>query len=163
MKKKRLIILGFPIALFLVIVAISLVLYNQRSSPSSRWSWTEVGKYYGDTIYIDLQSLQTHDIKRYFWEMRDFENGLLPMDEWGTFFELVYGKRKDAKYSMKRFIEADCKRFRHRVLSVSFYRTRMAEGNPDYTDNNPTNRWFVSGKKKSNKTDREVINYVCNR
>ena len=80
------------------------------SSPSFA-KWTSVGTgVKGDTFYVDFDRIRKHDGYVYFWDMTD---NLKP---------------SDGDLSGSSYIQGDCKLFRHKSLSFSFYKQPMGRG-----------------------------------
>ena len=149
MKSKPFILILFFCIQAALIIPISYLVYTNWPDSGH---WTKVGTHsFVDTptYYVDLQSLKRQGDKMYYWELTDFNTGTRPVDDWGDTLEHVGGRYEDAIYSMKRHHEADCGSFKIRILSVSFYETQMALGTPQYTINDPPNRWFQYDKQTS--------------
>ena len=80
------------------------------SSPSFA-KWTSVGKdMKGNTYYVDFDRIRKHDGYVYFWDMTD---NLIP---------------RDSILSASSYMQGDCKLFRTKNLSFSFYKQPMGRG-----------------------------------
>ena len=73
----------------------------------------------GTTFYVDFERIKKHDGYVYFWELQDF----LKPNEFGIL-------------SGKTYNQGDCKKFRSKLLSWSFYKEPMGRGN-----NTPDKEW----------------------
>jgi hypothetical protein len=74
--------------------------------------WTKVSKdAEGNIWYVGLERIKKHDGKIYFWYLTDW----LKPNEYGDL-------------SFKMYAEAECERFRFRILSATAYKAPMGEG-----------------------------------
>ena len=93
------------------------------SSPSYA-GWTIVNASDKNTLYVDFDRIRKHDGYVYFWQLLDY----LKRDEYGDL-------------STRRYVQGDCKLFRWKVLSDSFYRGPMGRGTLSSSSNTPDNEW----------------------
>lgn len=109
-------------------------------SSSSYAKWTKVSKNSYATYYVDFERIRKHDGYVYFWR---FNNRLKP-DKNGTLSSKVY-------------IKGDCKLFRHKALSGSYYKKLMDEGAGEpFT---PPDKW---GYPPPNTSIETILKTVCN-
>ena len=85
--------------------------FSVMFSSSSYAGWTEIGKNDLGTYYVDLERIRKVDGYFYWWELVDL---LKPTTE--------------RKLSGKMYNQGDCKLFRVKRLSASFYEEPMGEG-----------------------------------
>ena len=94
------------------------------SSPSFA-DWKKVSESVdGDTFYVDFERIRKHDGYVYWWELGDY----LKPDELGDL-------------SSKTYKQGDCKLFRYKFLSGSFYTEPMGGGTPSASSNEPDKEW----------------------
>jgi hypothetical protein len=87
--------------------------------------WVETNKSVdGDTYYIDLDRIRKHDGYVYYWVLED----LLKPTQYGDLSGKVY-------------MQGDCKLFRYKILSSTYYTQPMARGTYSATGNNPEKEW----------------------
>jgi len=78
----------------------------------------------GDTYYLDLERIRKVDEYVYWWELLD---KLKPTNL--------------GNLSGKIYFQGDCKLFRLKILTYSYYKEPMGGGTPSTTDNKPK-EWF---------------------
>jgi hypothetical protein len=111
------------------------------SSPSYA-GWTEVDKNVsGDTYYVDFDRIRKHDGYVYYWRLDDL---LKP----------IFKKY----FSSKIYVQGDCKLFRYKNLSMSFYTEPMGNGTHSTTIE-PTEKWHYPPPSSVSET---VLKSVCN-
>ena len=97
------------------------------SSPSYA-DWTKEGTTVsGNTYYVDLDRIRKHDGYVYFWEMHDW----LKPSPWGDL-------------SARNYNQGDCKAFRTKTLSASYYTDSMGNGTPSTSDSVQTEWHYPS-------------------
>jgi hypothetical protein len=106
--------------------------------------WTEVGKSVvdGDTFYVDLERIKKHSGKVYYWQLGDF----LKPTETGVFSSKIYN-------------EAECGRFRNRILNSTLYKGSMASGEVFHSNNTPEKNWTYPSPNSMNEA---TLKAVCN-
>ena len=110
------------------------------SSPSYA-DWTKVGTTVsGNTYYVDLDRIRKHDGYVYFWTLDDY---LKPF--------------KSGALSAKVYSQGDCKLFRDKVLSDSFYNDSMGNG----TLNSSSSEEEDWDYPPPNSIGETVLNFVC--
>jgi hypothetical protein len=111
------------------------------SSPSYA-GWTEVEKnVVGSTSYVDFDRIRKHDGYVYYWVLSDL---LKPS--------------KSGVLSVKAYYQGDCKLFRLKYLSLSFYTEPMGNGTLTGSNNTPDKEWRYPPPSSSGET---VLNSVC--
>jgi hypothetical protein len=93
------------------------------SSPSYA-GWTKVGENVRGTFYVDFDRIRQHDGYVYFWELLDL---LKPF--------------KSEILSVRIYMQGDCKLFRYKYLSDSYYTEPMGNGTPSLSFNTPDKEW----------------------
>ncbi len=78
-------------------------------------------------MIVDFESIRKHDGYVYFWMLGDH----LKPTTTGTL-------------SAKVYIQGDCKKFRSKWLSDSYYKKPMGMGNPSIIDDTPDKDWRYS-------------------
>jgi len=110
------------------------------SSPSYA-DWTKVSTtVVGDTYYVDFDRIRKHDGYVYFWRLGDY--------------------LKPTKYgdlSGKSYMQGDCKAFRIRTLSDSYYTDSMGNGTPSTSDS-LQGEWDYPPPNSAGET---ILNSVC--
>ena len=112
------------------------------SSPSyAKWTKvvTDVG---GNTFYLDFDNIKKADGFVYFWMLKD----LVKPTSRGFF-------------SNTQYLESDCKLFRYKVLSISYYTESMGLGTPTQTSNRDT-EWRST---TPDSVSENILISVCNR
>ena len=100
--------------LFILIIFISSLMVSSMAHAE----WTKVSTHStGDVLYVDFSSIWRKGDKAYFWIINDY----LKPTPWGHSSSLSYR-------------EVDCKRFTWRYLELQLYRSSMALGQPDSTE-----------------------------
>jgi len=110
------------------------------SSPTYA-GWMEIIKGNGITFYVDFDTIKKHDGYVYYWELGDY----LKPNEFGDLSAKVYR-------------EVDCKLFRHKVLSDSYYTEPMGRGTPSASSNTSDEEWRYPPPNSSGET---VLKSVC--
>ena len=96
----------------------------------------------GDTFYVDFERIRKHDGFVYFWILED----LLKPDNQGHL-------------SVEMYHQGDCKLFRLKILSFSFYKKQMGGGTGlPYNPKNP--EWTYPRPKSVNEIE---LKKVCSR
>ena len=110
------------------------------SSPSYA-DWTKLNTTVdGDTYYVDLDRIRKHDGYVYYWELGDYP--------------------KPSKYgdlSAKVYSQGDCKLFRVKILSDSYYKDSMGNG----TLNSSSSKEGEWRYPSPGSTREEILNSVC--
>ena len=87
-------------------------------SSASFAEWTKVTiNEDGNAFYVDLERIRKHDGYVYYWVLNDY---LKPTK---------YGSLSSVSY-----FQGDCKLFRHKRLSGSYYEVPMGKGRPESVD-----------------------------
>ena len=103
--------------------------------------WTKVSKNVnGDTFYVDFERIRKHGGYVYWWVLIDY---LKPSEQ--------------GDLSDKTYAQGDCKLFRYKWLSYSFYKEPMGRGTGE-TDNKPDKEWNYP---PPNSTIEETLKRVC--
>jgi hypothetical protein len=110
------------------------------SSPSYA-DWTKVSKEMnGDIQYVDFEKFRKVDGYIYFWILRDFKNSLR---------------------SSLRYLEHDCKRFRFKILDITYHKKPMGRGMVNTSIVTSRNdEWNYPPPNSSNET---ILKSVCSR
>ena len=113
------------------------------SSPSYS-EWTKVSEnLYGDTYYVDFERIRKHGGYVYSWYL----NNYLKPTQYGDLSSKIYH-------------QVDCKLFRLKVLSDSYYTQPMGQGTPSSSSNNPDKEWNYPSP---NSVDERILKQVCSR
>ena len=111
------------------------------SSPSySEWTWASENVD-GATYYVDYDRIRKVDGYVYWWDLTDY---LKPSP---------YGDLSD-----KRYIQGDCKLFRIKALSDSFYKEPMGGGTPSTSSNKPDKEWTYPPPSS---VGEALLKFVC--
>ena len=111
------------------------------SSPTYA-GWTKIVKSVGEiTFYVDFDRIKKHDGYVYYWELGDY----LKPNEYGDLSAKVYR-------------QVDCKLFRFKVLSDSYYTEPMGRGTPSASSNTPDKEWSYP---PPNSSGYNVLKSVC--
>ena len=97
------------------------LIFSVMFSPSTSFAgWTKVSENAsGDTYYVDFERIKKHDGYVYYWYLTDY----LKPTPGGNLSDKIYK-------------QGDCKKFRSKWLSWSFYKEPMGRGN-----NTPDKEW----------------------
>jgi hypothetical protein len=118
--------------------------FSVMFSSSSYAGWTKVSENVnGRIFYVDFERIRKHDGYVYWWELSDY---LKPSK---------YGDLSGRTYN-----QGDCKLFRHKVLSDSYYIEPMGRGTPSDSSNNPDKEWKYP---PPNSVAELTLKQVCNR
>ena len=109
-------------------------------SSTSFAGWTKVGENKNGTHYVDFERIRKVDGFVYFWDLTDY---LKP--------------NKDGDLSYKTYTQGDCKLFRFKFLSLSFYKVPMGGGTG--TPYTPPDKWTYLPPNSSGET---ILKSVCN-
>ena len=110
------------------------------SSPSYA-DWTKTtGNVSGDNFYVDFDRIRKHDGYVYYWRLTDY----LKPTEYGDL-------------SFKGYMQGDCKLFRFKKLSASYYTNSMCNGTPSNSDSIQT-KWYYPSPNSANEV---ILNSVC--
>ena len=91
--------------------------------------------------YVDLERIRKHDGYVYFWELFD------------------YGEpAKSGTLSGKAYKKGDCKLFRYKILSDSYYNVPMGKGTSATSSNTPDKDWHYP---PPNSISEGVLKRVC--
>ena len=97
------------------------------SSPSYA-DWTKVSTSVdGTTYYVDFDRIRKHDGYVYYWGLSDY----LKPSPWGDL-------------SARNYNQGDCKVFRTKTLSASYYTDSMGNGTPSTSDSVQTEWHYPS-------------------
>ena len=126
--------------LILITFVSSLILLPTTSSYAD---WTKVAENVtGDSYYIDFERVRKHKGLVYYWQLANY---LKPT--------------QDGTFSAKSYKEADCVRFRHKYLNISFHPKPMGEGTASETFNPPDAEWRYPSP---NSSAEAILKAVCN-
>ena len=113
------------------------------SSPSYG-EWTKVvGDTEGTTYYVDFERIRKHGGYVYYWDLVDY---LKPTN---------YGRLSGKVYN-----QGDCKLFRFKFLSDTYYNTPMGRGEVASGSNKPDKNWNYPSPNSSSET---ILKTVCSR
>ena len=123
-----------------LLLILALLFSTAMSSSPVRAEWTKLGDVDGLTYYVDLERIRKHDGYVYYWDLVDY---LKPTET--------------RMLSAKAYIQADCKLFSYKILSLSAYKEPMGNGTAD-TFNPPDTGWQYAIPN----TSREIVlKLVC--
>jgi hypothetical protein len=118
--------------------------FSVMFSSSSYAGWTEVSKSVdGDTYYVDFERIRKNDGYVYWWDLADY---LKPSPT--------------GKLSGRSYNQGDCKLFRYKYLSDSYYIEPMGRGTPAISSNKPDKEWTYP---PPNSVVELALKQVCNR
>jgi hypothetical protein len=121
----------------------TLVFLTLMFSSSSFAGWTKVTENtVGSTYYVDFERMIKHDGYVYWWDLQSF---LIP--------------NKDGNWSYQLYRQGDCRLFRSKVLSVSYYKKPMGGGTGE-TNNDPEKNWTYPSP---NSVIEVILESVCSR
>ena len=119
------------------------LVFTLMFSSTSFAEWTKVGKDTdGNTFYVDFERIRKHDGYVYWWDLSDY---LKPRQEY---------------LSAKQYNQGDCKLFRVKYLSDSYYTQPMGQGTPSTTSNKPDKEWRYPSP---NSVIETILKSVCSR
>ena len=128
----------------ILLTIFTLVFTVMFSSPSYS-KWTKVGEdIKGDTFYVDYERIRKQGGYVYFWTLTDY----LKRSNYGNL-------------SLKTYNQGDCKLFRFKDLSYSYYKEPMGGGTGEVVKPSSENQeWFSPPPKSAGET---VLKSVCSR
>ena len=113
-------------------------------STPSYGEWTKVGKSVdGDTFYVDFERIRKHGGYVYWW---DLNNYLKPISK--------------GYFSTKTYFQGDCKLFRYKPLSGTFYKESMGGGTGDLIEIPTIHKGWRYPMPDS--ADETILKRVCN-
>jgi hypothetical protein len=114
-------------------------------SSTSFAEWTKVGTTAGGahTFYVDFERIRKHGGYVYFWTLSDY---LKPT--------------KTGRLSGKVYRQGDCKLFRVKILSDTYYNTPMGRGEVASGSNKPEKDWSYPPPNSSGEI---ILKLVCSR
>ena len=112
-------------------------------STPSYGEWTKVGSTGNGafTYYVDFERIRKHDGYVYFWELGNY----LKPNKWGSL-------------SVKMYYQGDCKLFRYKTLTDSFYKGPMGTGDGNGSSNKPDKEWNYP---PPNSVGEAILKTVC--
>ena len=111
-------------------------------SSSAFAEWTKVNtNVRGDIYYVDFERIRKHDGYVYYWTLADYSK------------PSPYGD-----LSSKVYEQVDCKLFRSKYISSSYYTQPMGKGMPSITRNTPDKDWNYPPPKSAHEN---ILNSVC--
>ena len=112
-------------------------------SMNAKAEWIKVAESnYGQTFYVDINTLYEREGRVFFWELIDYKN----KDEYGD-------------HSAKIYIEGDCANYRFKWLKLSYHKYPMAEDKvANQIPSETLKNWQYP---EMNSTSMTVLNYVC--
>ena len=113
-------------------------------STPSYGEWTKVSDNVGgDSYYVDFERIRKHGGYVYWWQLTDYLKPTKP----GDLSSRIYG-------------QGDCKLFRYKWLSASFFKEPMGKGTSDSVELSPKDKvWRYPIPDSSTET---VLKRVCN-
>jgi hypothetical protein len=103
--------------------------------------WTLVSKNYKSNQYLDFERIRKVDGYVYYWTLSEY----LERTPLGHLSGKVYH-------------QGDCKLFRRKILSDSYYEEPRAVGIPTNSSNKPDKEWSYPSP---NSSDEVILNFVC--
>ncbi len=104
--------------------------------------WKEVTKNVrGTTYYVDFERIRKHDGYVYFWRLSDY----LKPNSAGSFSGIIY-------------LQVDCKLFRSKYLSDTYYTGPMGTGQDNGGSNIPDKNWSYPNP---NSASEAILKKVC--
>ena len=121
------------------------LIFSVMFSSTSFAEWKKMGESVesGTTFYVDFERIRKHDGYVYFWMLSD------------------YLKPKHGDLSVKMYNQGDCKLFRYKSLSYSYYKEPMGRGTGDVSEPVKSMQgWKYPSPDSSGET---VLKLVCSR
>ena len=104
--------------------------------------WTKVTKNInGDTLYVNFKSIRNHNENVFWWYLVNYAKPI-----------------KHGIWSLKAYIQGDCKLFRYKIFSDFPYKKPMGEGTASLSTNKPDKEWQ---KAPPNSSTEDLLNAVC--
>ncbi len=126
----------------LTLIFILLISKVMFSSPSyANWTKVAIGNENASEFYVDFQRIRKYQGYVYFWLLTDY----LKPDKFGDL-------------SNKTYYESDCKQFRMKTVSASYYTQPMGEGIPSITGASKNQEWIYPVPKSVSEI---VLKSVC--
>ena len=126
----------------LIFIFILLSTTAMFSAPSYS-EWTKVSENVdGDVYYVDFERKRNHDGYLYYWQLTDY----IKPTEYGDL-------------SSKIYVQGDCKLFRYKYLSYSFYKEPMG-GGTGRVDNVPDTNWQSPSYSNIELALKSVCNHI---
>jgi hypothetical protein len=126
------------------LLTILTLVFSVMFSSTSFAEWTEVAtNTSGSTYYVDLERIRKHDGFIYYWRLSDH----LKPTKYGDLSSKVYH-------------QGDCKLFRFKYLSDSYYKGKMGTGDKTGGSNKPDKEWRYPSP---NSTGEYILKLVCSR
>jgi hypothetical protein len=111
---------------------------------STAWAgWTKVNSSNGTDFYIDVSSVKAEGAKRTTWQLTNYSTPQSLVD--------------DYYLSSRARVEFDCKEEKSRLLTITVFSMRNADGKPLLTSDEPT-KWSDIAPYT---TARGILNAVC--
>lgn len=120
-----------------------ILLFALLFSVNAKAEWIKVAESnYGQTFYVDINTMYEREGRVFFWELIDYKN----KDEYGD-------------HSAKIYIEGDCANYRFKWLKLSYHKYPMAEDKvANQIPSETLKNWQYP---EMNSTSMKVLNYVC--
>ena len=126
------------------LIILSTLIFSVTFSSPSFADWKKVGENVaGATFYVDFERIRKHDGYVYWWGLADF---LKPSP--------------NGRLSGKSYYQGDCKLFRFKFLSDTYYNTPMGRGEVASGSNKPDKNWNYPSPNSSSET---ILKTVCSR
>jgi len=123
------------------LLTITILVFTLMLSSTTFADWTKVGENKNGAHYVDFERIQKVDGFVYYWELGDY---LKP--------------NKDGDLSFEVHKQGDCKLFRSKVLSFSFYKVPMGGGTG--TPYTPPDKWTYPSPVSSSEV---ILKLACSR
>ena len=126
------------------LLAISILVFTVMFSSTSWGGWTKVSENIsGTNYYVDFERIRKHGGYVYWWELMD----QLKPNKWGSLSSITYS-------------QGDCRLFRLKILSDTFYKGQMGKGDANGGSNKPDKDWRYPAP---NSTSEIIQKSVCSR
>tara|TARA_Y100001936_G_scaffold214395_1_gene224058 strand:+ start:208 stop:597 length:390 start_codon:yes stop_codon:yes gene_type:complete len=126
------------------LLTIFTLVFTVMFSSTSFAGWTKVGKSVdGVTFYVDYERIRKHGGYVYWWELTDH---LKPT--------------KTGRLSSKVYKQGDCKLFRNKILSDTYYNLPLGRGEVASGSNKPQKDWNYP---PPNSVNEAILTSVCSR
>ena len=106
------------------LLTIFTLLFTLMFSSTSFADWTKVSENRGGTFYVDFERIRKVDGFVYYWTLSDY----IKPTKYGDLSSKIYN-------------QGDCKLFRYKYLSVSYYTQPMGMGTHSTSSNKPDKEW----------------------
>ena len=117
------------------------LVFTVMFSSNSFAEWTKVSESAQGIMYVNLERIRKHDGYVYVWMLGDYKK-----------------QSNTGVSSAKTYNQCDCRVYRFKILSQSFYTERMGKGERKFNTNTPDKEWTYP---EPNSGFDYALNMVC--